>query len=273
MQARFRLSLVCRTWRASLRGAQCLLSWLYCGARSRYVVLKYQLQKSRMISWRAEPVVLLSPAAYHFPVRPIQVATACTEAGSAHAGVPLHVDLRPPLTPERLRVVLSSARYASVNLHGSLTEVRPVPPESPALVVAALAGSASTLTALHGLPLVEPADHPEPGLAAFTRLRVLTLRQTWAALEVLRVAQLPASLTELQLSVDTNKRTSLPLFVGLDGLSSLRRITSAGHVRWKLGSWDDEAEEPCELSLPSSFEVGAVRPVPLLCAIRCVMTP
>jgi len=180
--------------------------------------------------------------------------------------VPLHVDLRPPLTPERLRVVLTSACYASVNLHNSLAAVRPVPPESPALVVSALASSASTLTALRGLPLVEPADHPEPGLAAFTQLRALELRQTSAALQVLRVTQLPASLTDLELSAVTFPRTGLPLFVGLDGLSSLRQITSAGHVSWKLGSWDDDAGERCQLRLPPVFEVCSAGPAPICCA-------
>jgi len=199
-------------------------------------------------------------------VRHLSVGTAHRKGRQSHTGVPLHVDLRQPVTPERLRVVLSSACYASVNLHGSLTEARPVLPEVPALAVSALAGSASTLTALRGLPLVEPADHPEPGLAAFTRLRALALRQTWAALGVLRVAQLPASLTELHLLVDGTIPTNLPFFVGFDRLTNLRQITSAGHHSWMLGCWDDDEGERCQLRLPPGFEVCSADPAPMCCA-------
>ncbi len=180
-----------------------------------------------------------------------------TQAGGCNAGVPLRVELRTPLTPtpERLRVILSSSCYASVNLHKTLTAERQAPLESPSLVVAALAGSAHTLTALRGLPLVEPSDHPELGLAAFTRLRALTLRQTSAALEVLRVTQLPASLTELRLSAKAGSQPSLPLFIGLDRLSSLRVLTLAGHTSWMLRSWDDDGNEGCRLRLPPSLKV------------------
>lgn len=100
------------------------------------------------------------------------------------------------LPPERLRAVLSSVCWGSAILHISLLEQQQPPrPEVPSLVVAALAGSASTLIALHGLPLVEPADHPELELATFTRLRALTLHQsqTSDSLHTLRLTQLPAS--------------------------------------------------------------------------------
>ena len=71
---------------------------------------------------------------------------------------------------------------------------------------------------------------PGLGLAALTRLRALTLRQTWAELAELRAGDLPPSLEELKLVMQFAHDvdcfwTDLPLFVGFDRLHNLRRIT------------------------------------------------
>ena len=121
--------------------------------------------------------------------------------------------------------------------------------------MSALAGSASTLTALHGLPLL--SEHLEMGLAAFSQLRAVTLRHTSHGIDRLHAAQLPLSLEELTLvlarpEADANN-TSLPLLVDLDRLTNLRRISFGNYCRRKLGSWD-----------PPTRQRGPLHPAPSL---------
>ena len=87
---------------------------------------------------------------------------------------------------------------ANVTLHDSLVLQEPTRGE----LVSARAGSTTTLAALHGLPLEELHDSPEPGLAGFTWLRAVTLHQTPIALgfpEPLDAALLPPGLRDLRL--------------------------------------------------------------------------
>ncbi len=134
------------------------------------------------------------------------------------------------LTPAQLQAALSSACFIGVRLqHDPL--VQP-PPDLPSLIVAALAGSASELIALHGLPLLAPQQgHPAVTLAAFTRLRALTLRQaTDAPGFSLRATDLPASLEDLTVFQDPDEHLSAfttepPLLNGFDNLRNLQRIT------------------------------------------------
>lgn len=161
------------------------------------------------------------------------------------------------LAPQLVRAALSSLPAASARLHSSLLML---PPGWPLMLVAALAGSASTLTALHGLPLIELAACSELGLAPFTRLRALTLCQTGSSPDVLFGTVLPASLEEVTLEFfdprDPHANNSvIPQFLGFSRLHSLRRIVLAGHTSWALGSWDGEREFGSRLQLPPSFEV------------------
>ncbi len=154
---------------------------------------------------------------------------------------------------ERLLSVLASGCFGHVSLGHRRTAEAP-PPEMPTQIVAALTGSSSSmLTAFHNLPLVQPEDQPPAALAAFTQLRTLTLRQTWDGPNILRLAQLPASLEELTLTPAAKPEDiSVPVFVDLDSLPSLRRITCASYLGWELGSGDWERRPIC---VPPSFEV------------------
>jgi len=166
---------------------------------------------------------------------------------------------RPQLAQERLHEALSSVFIASARLPDSVTCL---PPHAMSAVVSALARSAATLTALHGLPMPDGPAYDQ--LAAFTQLRVVTLRVTSDSPDVLRAGQLPPSLEQLTLQApaqgySSGVNTGLPWFCGCDQLRSLRRITFAGYGVWRLGSWDPITEQPCPLQLPPGFEVCALR--------------
>ena len=109
------------------------------------------------------------------------------------------------MTPGWLAAAPSSACISSVRpLYNDPEYMEdgqwPPPPELPSLFASALASSASTLVELHDLPLVEPASGLQAvGLAALTRLRVLTLRLA-TAIEALPSTLLPASLEDLTLT-------------------------------------------------------------------------
>jgi len=138
-----------------------------------------------------------------------------------------------------------------------------LPPETLSPIVAAMARSAPTLTAIHGLPLPEG---PGCQLGAFTQLQVMTLATKHKSPEVLRASQLPPSLEDLTLlapeGTSYNPQTGLPFFAALDRLQNLRRITFVDYGIWWLGSWDLEEGQPCPLQLPPSLEV---RTIPVLC--------
>ena len=177
--------------------------------------------------------------------------------------MPLHLAFRSEPSPERLQAALASVRVASVQLYHSLLGTQPEP--SASMVTSALAGSASVLTAQDGLPL---HDGQELGLAAFTQLRALTLRETSAPPEVLRATDLPTSLEELTLAGSggtyTPEALGLPWFAGLERLPRLRRLTLLRYVSWQTGDWDADAQQPGPLHLPPGLEVRAVLLVPEL---------
>ena len=150
---------------------------------------------------------------------------------------------QPQLTPAQLQAALSSASFIGVRLqHDPL--VQP-PPELPSLIVAALAGSASELIALHGLPMLAPQQgQPEVTLAAFTRLRALTLRQATDSPGLwLRAAALPASLEDLKLFQDPDNQLNpfrkTPLLSGFDKLRSLQRMTVVNYHDCFLATAED----------------------------------
>ncbi len=185
---------------------------------------------------------------------------------SCLADAPLNQHFEKELTPKQLLATLTSTCFASVHLHHSRRKRCSCPPcpALPPMIVSALAPrSASTLTALHNLPLVEPWVEPllhDPGLGltALTRLRALTLRQTWEELKELRAADLPLSLEDLKL-VDVVEHPrhvervweDLPLFVAFDALQNLRRITLANYWCLKL-RWHPALRPPSlEVCAPS----------------------
>ena len=177
--------------------------------------------------------------------------------------MPLHAEFRSYLAPELLwAALLSSVPCASVRLHDSIVWGSP----SHGKLTSALAGSASTLVALHGLPDRELQDSPDHGLASFTRLRALTLWQTQREGQALQAGWLPASLQELTLSCSRQLGVMgsavPPLLIGFSGLQNMRRLTLSGYIEWPLGSRDDEENEPGRLQLPLSLEVCAPCPVP-----------
>ena len=96
-------------------------------------------------------------------------------------------------------------------------------------LVWALAGLAPTLTALHGLPLGELEVSQPMGLAAFARLRTLTLRQLPDQREVVCATLLPLSLVELRLEISYPCETEpeLPLLSSFGRLHRLRRLIFA----------------------------------------------
>ena len=166
--------------------------------------------------------------------------------------------------PEQLLATLSSTCFASVRMHHSYRDDQwPLLPALPPMIVTALARSASTLTALHDLPLVKPWVAPPPdgpglGLAALTRLRALTLRQTWEDFAELRAGDLPPSLEDLKLVMQNPRHVEgvsddLPLFVAFDMLQNLRRITLSEYRVLKL-QWHPTL-------LPPRLEVCAPSPL------------
>ncbi len=189
---------------------------------------------------------------------------ACTELYPAFADAPLNKHFNEKLRPKQLLATLSSTCFASVRLYYSYPDQQWLPPPAlPPMIVTALARSASTLTALHHLPLVEPWVEPSPddtglGLAALTQLRALTLRQTWEDLTQLRADDLPPSLEDLTLVMQHPRDLDcfwedLPSFVAFDRLQNLRRLTldeySLLELRWHPAL------------LPPSLEVCAPPPL------------
>ena len=146
------------------------------------------------------------------------------------------------LPPQQLRAALTSVPLASVTLHDSILTLHP---RTVSMLVSALAGSAVTLTALHGLPLgAAQRDRPHAGLAAFTQLRALTLYQTEAFPKPLRATHLPASLEELTVASTAAMgadwmSAQQPALVAFDELSSLRRLTLVNYFDWRLRSEGD----------------------------------
>ncbi len=153
--------------------------------------------------------------------------------------------------------------FASVTLGWNCTRTTRTH-DSPLGVVPALWRSVSTLTALHGLCLVELCDSTAMGLAlapTFSRLRELTLHQTVGSPRVLPAALLPTSLQELTLeSVGSWVHTQLPprapvLLVAFERLHQLRRMTFCDYALFALGSWHNEDGRPGPVQLPTGLEV------------------
>jgi len=157
------------------------------------------------------------------PVGPVRVVTGrhtqemVSSSQCRRLGVPLHVEA---LTPARLEAAgRSGARFGSAHVHLSATEQWPQPSDTPSGIVSALAGSAATLTALHGLPLVKPPAGGDPVWAAFTELRDLSLRQTWRQMDVLRATELPASLQDLKLVMNIAEYIEIEIEINTPGRS------------------------------------------------------
>jgi len=184
---------------------------------------------------------------------------------SCLADAPLNQHFEKELTPKQLLATLTSTCFASVHLHHSRRKRCSCPPcpALPPMIVSALAPRSASLTALYNLPLVEPWVEPPPhdpglGLTALTRLRALTLRQTWEELAELRAAELPPSLEDLKL-VDVVEHPrhvervweDLPLFVAFDTFQNLRQITLADYWCLKL-RWHPALRPPSlEVCAPS----------------------
>ena len=162
--------------------------------------------------------------------------------------MPLHLVYQKKASVKALRTAANSARVATVQLHRGLSLTQPT---GTAAVMAALKRSASTLTALHGLPM--RVGH-ELGLAAFTQLHSLTLRMTRWAPGFLRATDLLVSLRELTIDGVECAYAQLPCLPVLDGLRHLRRITIVNHDKWSLRTWDEAAEQGVLLQLPPSLE-------------------
>ena len=178
-----------------------------------------------------------------------------------HAGVPRHLVFREEETAERLQAVLASVPLASVELH---TSVGQLPPASLSAVVSAMSGSAATLTALYELPLAELRDMP--GVAPFTELRALDLRQRLKGPQALRAEKLPASIEQLTLTsratlddfMDDAGALCPPALVGIHRLPNLRRITLIHYFTWFLCFENDEDGERSLSRLPPCLEVCSV---------------
>ena len=169
------------------------------------------------------------------------------------------------LSQSQLRAALSSVAAASVRLQYGR---RVPPPMSQSRLLPALAGSAPTLAALHGLRLAVDSMPPglPPGLPAFTRLRALTLCQTRQRRALLRATQLPPSLEDLTLALtvpDVQRigHAGPPLLVGFDGLCNLQRLTLADYgTSWQLCSRVDEEGASDPALLPLCLQVRLVPP-------------
>ncbi len=193
----------------------------------------------------------------------------------ARVGVPLHAVFRSQLTLEQLQAALSSVPVASVVLHSSLLTLLPA---SSSVAVPALAHSALTLTALHGLPLPELPDSHGLQLAAFSQLRALTLHHKRDSVRVLRATHLPPSLLEITVSVHkppndyfAGMHMPPPLLVDFDRLHSLRRVSLACYTEWQLQSWSDQ-DQTIPVQLPPSLQVRRVcsAPAPRIQASVCL---
>jgi len=159
--------------------------------------------------------------------------------------------LKPGLESKRLRAALRTVSVTDLTLHHSFVQQEPTYGE----LVWALAGLSATLTALQGLPLEELRDSKPLGLAAFTRLRALTLRRQPDEYGAVRAKLLPQSLTALRLEAADPGAANLkpPRLIALGRLQHLRAITIIGHVGFRLTYEQDE--EQCFGSVPQSLEV------------------
>ena len=180
--------------------------------------------------------------------------------------MPLEVESFDEMTPDWLAAAPSGAYITSVRLPYDPANMAaghwPPPPALPPQFVSALAGSALTLVELHDLPLVEPVlGQQAVGLAALTRLRVLTLRQAWR-MKVLPATDLPASLVDLTLMLNLRdvahaSRMDPPLLANFDRFRHLRRITLVGFACWRLGSPGGEYGGWRPAVFPQSLDVRA----------------
>ena len=141
------------------------------------------------------------------------------------------------LTSDQLRGSLRDMPLVDLTLHDSLLDEE----QLPAKLVWALAGSAPTLTALHGLPLGQLAISQPEGLAPFARLRDLTLWQLPGQPEVVCATLLPLSLVELRLEAGGSEQVP-PLLSNFGRLQQLRRITFAKYFVWHFLTGDDERQ-------------------------------
>jgi len=165
------------------------------------------------------------------------------------------------LTPAGLEAAAQSGiRFASVNVRLDAEGQWPPPPETPRQIMSALAGSGATLEALHKFPLMEGQVPPQAELAAFTRLRFLSLLQIWDGLTVLHVQHLPAMLEELTLTAAAEE-SRLPLFSGLDSLPRLRKLTFVDYAEYKLGTAavNGEPGQWRPMRVPPSFQVCTLK--------------
>ena len=169
--------------------------------------------------------------------------------------MPLQVVVPSQLTLEQVHAALSSVSVASLTLDRSLLLLLPA---SSSVAAAALARSATTLTALHDLPLAELPDSHGLQLAAFSQLRVLTLHHWRDSVRVLRATHLPSSLLDVTVSVHVppNKYSggTPPLLVDFDRLLNLRRISFASYADWQLKSCSDQ-DGTIPVLFPPSLEV------------------
>ena len=172
------------------------------------------------------------------------------------AGVPVHVACGPSFTPEQLRATLSSVPAVSVTLHESLLLQTS---EFAADLMSALIISASTLEALHNLPLVDLQDSLYGGLLGFTRLRTLTLLHTppdWSL--GLYATDLPSGLEDLRMEAVNPYNiqpppSELPHFVAFARLQNLRTITLTSDTPLQTRPVDEGQLR--QYYLPQSLEV------------------
>ena len=161
--------------------------------------------------------------------------------------------------------------FASVTLPYHL----PARPSGPLGLVSALAGSASTLTALHGLPTAELERSRDRGLAAFTRLRALTLRLAPVFPAPLSASLLPAGLEELTVELvdtrDSGHPIEPPPLAAFSTLQSLRRVTFTGYYsEWHFSSSRADGWPTGCLQLPASLEVcPSVPGLAIQCRLAC----
>ncbi len=182
------------------------------------------------------------------------------------AGVPLHAVLKSELAPEQLRTALASIPLASVALHDSVSTL---PPETVSAIVSALAGSAATITALHGFPLVAAREGPGVSLAALTQLRTLNMRQTLLRSPArLQASQLPASIEQLTFTGvaphedPQDDEVYSPELIGFHKLRNLLYMTFADQHSWELMMLDDDSWRQDPMHLPPNLQVClAVEPV------------
>ena len=148
--------------------------------------------------------------------------------------------VKPHLPSWQLRQALWTVPVTDLTLHASLAKQELTYGE----LVWALGGLAATLTALHGLLLEELHDSQPVGLAAFSRLQALTLRQQPDESGAVPATLLPQSLTALRLEAADPGAANQhpPRLVGMGRLQHLQAITFVGHVGCRLSYEHNEKE-------------------------------